>query len=829
MKTRMKPLAIACCWALTSPAFAAPEIEQILVLGQTGSASKSLAAQRQANNLITVASSDAIGDFPDANASESLQRLVGLSIERDQGEGRFVRVRGLAPDYNAVTINGARVPAPEAGRRAVALDVVPSDLVQSLTVTKSLTPDMDADSLGGAIDIKSSSAFDRDGEFFKFSSEAGYNALQDEFSPSLSAAYSNLFADETFGVAVAGSFVERKFGSDNVETGGGWDFDDAARMVDLEQRDYVITRERQGLAANLDWRPSETQQWFLRGLYSEFSDDEQRNAVVVEWEDGVDVNGSTAEAAVARELKQRKETQTIQSLSLGLDQQMGQWELGVMLGWGQSEEDTPDHIESAFEYDGDLPLSVTGSEKPLLAGDRFDYAGYELDGIEVSETFTSDQDQSLRLDLTRHFELADGELSVKFGAKASRRDKENDASFWALEDLDDAGVAEQDLLLSAYLGAEADYGLGDFGATTNLQSIRALVDQVGLAGYEDDVESTLGDFTMTEDIDAGYVMLTANLGELTLIGGARVEATRFSASGWRYDDAAGEFSPRAEDHEYTNTLPSLIARYDLDQDTVVRAAFTTSLVRPTFEQAAPGMLLEEDDGDVEAEFGNPTLEPLTANNFDLGIEHYMGRLGLLSAGLFYKDIDNFIYSTDIAGAVDFEDYAKAVTYVNGDSAELYGLELALVKQFDSLSYPWNGLLVSANATFTDAEASIQYFDDGEAFNRAIDFPSQSAQTGNLALGYQDETFNLRLSAAYKSSYLLEVGELDDPDYDVYEDDHLQLDLIAKVHVNKQLMLYFNALNLTNQAYYTYVNQPRFNAQYEEYGRSFQLGFSYSGF
>lgn len=829
MNTTLKPLALACCCALAAPAMAAEQLEQILVLGQAGSASKSLAAQRQADNLITVASSDAIGDFPDANASESLQRLVGLSIERDQGEGRFVRVRGLAPDYNAVTINGARVTSPEAGRRAVALDVVPSDLVESLTVTKSLTPDMDADSLGGAIDIKSTSAFDREGDFFKFSSEAGYNDLEQEYSPKLSAAYSSRFADNTFGLALAGSWFERKFGSDNVETGGGWDFDDQDLLVDLEQRDYQITRERQGLAANLDWRPSDNQQWYLRGLYSEFSDDEIRNAVVLEWEDGAQAEGPAQDAEVARELKLRKESQTIQSLSLGMDQQWEQWEFGAAVSWSQSKEDTPNHLESKFEYQDALPLAFAGSKSPRLAGDRFDYTGFELDGIEIAKTYAADEEVSGRFDISRHFQLDAGELTLKFGAKTSRREKTNNETLWALEDLDEAGISDEQLRLSAHAGELADYDLGEFGATTNPASIRALAAQVGLEGYEDDVESTLNDFTLNENVDAAYLMLTANLDRLTLIGGVRLEVTDFEAKGWLYDDVQETFSARDVKNDYTNFLPSLIVRYDLNEATVVRAAYTSSLVRPTFEQAAPGMLLEEDDGDLEAEFGNPALEPLEARNLDLGIEHYMGQLGLVSAGVFYKDIEQFIYQTDLAGSVGYENYKHANTYTNGDSAELYGLELAFVKQFDELPAPWNGLLVSANATLTESDASISYFDDGEKFSRDILFPSQSDTTANFALGYQDEQLSLRLSSAYKSSYLLEIGELDDANYDVYEDDHMQLDLIAKYHVTEQVMVYFNALNLTDQIYYTYVNQPAFNAQYEKYGRSFQLGFSYSGF
>lgn len=848
---KLSPLALACALALphtlaaqtqgptptTNNAPGAPlkptadtALEQIIVLGQAGSASKSLRAQRHADNLITVASADAIGNFPDANASESLQRLVGISIERDQGEGRFVRVRGLAPDYNAVTINGQRVPSPEAGRRAVALDVVPSDLVQSLTVTKALTADMDADSLGGAIDIKSASAFDRDGRFLKISSDASYNNLTRETSPKLTAAWSDIFADETLGVALAGSWSERNFGSDNTETGGAWDFDEApTRLTEAEARDYQITRSRQGLAANIDWHPTGQQHWYLRGLHSEFSDTEQRNALRAEWGDGVLPDGEAAMATSARELKQRTETQHIQSLTLGGEHQVSLWQVSLALGWSRSDEKTPDHLESVFESTEDLAVAVSHSKQPQVQGELYHYNDFELDSIEVAHSHATDTDRSLRLDALRDFDWGDNTLTLKFGAKAHRRQKDNDEQLWALDDLAEVGVAASQLQLSAHLGGPLNYSLGNFGSGIDAASIHQLVDTVGRNGYVDSVESTLNDFSIDEDVDAAYVMLTGRGEHLTLIGGLRYEATHMRAQGYRYDDTQEAFSPRTVDSDYHHWLPSLIARYELSDTTLARAAFTRSLVRPSFEQMAPGMLLEEDDGELEASFGNPLLQPLTANNIDLSLEHYLGRLGVVSAGIFYKAIDNVIFATDIAGSSGYENYAKAETFINGDKAELTGLELALVKQFDALSAPWSGLLLSANATITDAEASIAYIDDGRAQARAIPFPSQSDSTANLALGYQSDRLNVRVSAAYKSNYLVEVGELDDARYDVYEDNHLHLDFIAKVQLTPHLMVYGNALNLTDQPYYAYTHQARYNAQYERYGRTFQVGLSYTGF
>src|SRR5690606_35002692 len=205
-------------------------VENVIVIGQAAGINKALNKQRSADNIITAVSADAIGQFPDTNVSESLQRLPGLSIERDQGGGRYVRVRGMGPDFNAVTINGVNVPSPDSDRRAVALDVIPSDLLENLIVTKTLTPDMDANSLGGSIEVQSLSAFDREGLFYQITAEGSYDDNTEETSPKLALTASNLFSvgngTDNFGIAAGISSFKRDFGSDNVETGGEWEFED---------------------------------------------------------------------------------------------------------------------------------------------------------------------------------------------------------------------------------------------------------------------------------------------------------------------------------------------------------------------------------------------------------------------------------------------------------------------------------------------------------------------------------------------------------------------------------------------------------------------------
>ena len=190
-------------------------------------------------------------------------------------------------------------------------------------------------------------------------------------------------------------------------------------------------------------------------------------------------------------------------------------------------------------------------------------------------------------------------------------------------------------------------------------------------------------------------------------------------------------------------------------------------------------------------FGNTDLKPLESANFDLGIEHYMGRAGAVSAFLFYKDIDNFVYSADVAGTGDYVGFSEAFTSVNGDSAEVYGLELAYSQKFSWLPAPWSGLLLNANTTFTHSDADIEQFDPdlGAMRSRSISLPGQSDVTGNLTVGWENDKLSLRLSGNYKSSYLDEVGDVLDSRYDYTVDDQLFVDfrrVLLRLHRQEPL-------------------------------------------
>lgn len=806
--------------------------EHVEVVGQAASIDQALKEQRNSDNIESVVHADGVAQLPDANVAEAVQRLPGISVERDQGEGRFVSVRGLGPDLNSVTINGTLVPSPESARRAVALDVLPSELVQSLSVIKTLTPDMDANSLGGTVDVQSLSAFDHKGLFYTGTSEAGYNQNTHQTSPKFSGAISDRFSlgdgIDNFGVAAALSWNKRDFGSDNVETGGAWDFNDGARLNSFEQRVYDISRERTGGGLNFDYKPDDETQLYLRTLYSRFKDSETRNSTSLEF-DKPQAAGELGKAKAKRKLKQREETQEIQSYVFGGERMLGLWTLSGQAGYSTSSEDSPGHIAGAtFKGNSSFPNSGfydTEKPRPIIGAGFYDPSNFTLDKVDWEEQDTRDTEKNLRLDLARDYDVEGYASQVKFGGKVSRRNKDNDLNAWVYKDFDDAGFNDAQLNMTSFDKGNVHYQLGQFGPGISGGAIKDLIGGLNPGDYYDEQESRANDFKMREDINAAYVMNTVDIDDWRFIAGMRYEGTEFEAKGTGVRD--GAFEAQDTQRDYHHWLPGLHARYQLDKNTQLRAAWTNAVVRPTFGQLAPGFVIDDD----EASFGNPSLKPLESSNFDLGIEHYMGQAGTVSAFLFYKDIKNFVYNNDLAGSGEWVDFTEAHTYANGDSAKLYGLELAYSQKFDWLPAPWNGLLLGANTTFSRSSASIEGFDQATGRNRKrdIDLPNQSDTVGNLMLGWEDDTLSLRLSANYKSQYLYELAGISDKAHDLHVDAQTFVDFSARYSLTKNLQVSFEAQNLTDQPYFVYSGHRRYNNQYEEYGQTYSLGLTFTHF
>jgi TonB-dependent receptor len=790
----------------------------IVVTGQRASLQSALDKQRNAQGVLSVVHADGIGQLPDDNAAEALARLPGVTLERDQGEGRFVRVRGLGSDYNTISINGATVPASEAGRRSPGLDVVPAGLIRSLEVHKTLTPDMDASSLGGSVSVNTLTAFDVPGRLLSLDLGANHDTNLGATQPRLGATFADRFADGKLGVAVSVSRDQRRFASDNVETGGAWD---EGKLEELELRRYEIQRSRTGAAFSLDWRPAAGQQLYLRGFASRFADEETRQSLKVAFSDA-QAPGATGSATASRGLKARREIAQTASLALGGQVALSGWQASAEAGAGRADEDTPHALaSSAFEAKFSA-LGFTDSRRPVLQGPATlqDAALYKLNNFKLEDSLARDRVDHLKADLKREFALAGGDsLEFKAGAKATRRHKDNQQETWKLK-----GKTLGTPTFAAIAGSAAvAYPWSAFGPAGDAAKAQALWRGVNLSGSRDVADSVTGDFDMKEDLDAAYAQASWERGGLQLLGGVRLERISFQARGMALTD--GVPAPVSVDTRSTHWLPALMLRQDLGGQLLARAAFTSALVRPSFEQLSPGMVV---DGD-EAELGNPRLKPLRSRNLDIGVEQGLGRDGTLSAYAFSKRIRDFAFQTDLAGTPGWAGFSQVNTFANGDSARVHGVELAYNQALRQLPAPFNGLIVGANASLVRSKARVGGFDGGVWKSREISLPSQSDRSLNLSLGWEGQGLSARLALNTQSSYLLEVGDVFDAARDLRVDGQRRLDLSVKYKLSPALTLSADVANLGNQAYYVYQATPAQNAQYERYGRSLKLGLSWRAF
>ncbi|HVI99046.1 MAG TPA: TonB-dependent receptor [Sphingomonas sp.] len=812
----------------------------ILVMGQRANLLGALSRQRSADGVESVLTRDAVGQFPDQNVAESLRRLPGINILNDQGEGRFVSVRGLDPNLNAASINGVRVPAPESDVRSVALDVVSSDQIESIEVKKSLTPDMDADTIGASIEIHTTSAFDRKKDLLTGKIEGSYNDKRDSFTPKADVDFSTKLADN-FGISGGFSYYKREFSTDGIEAGGWNSTEDGVVYVEEpEYRDYDVDRKRINGSLSFDYKPSDTTTLYLRGIYSQFDDQETRSrlAFVFDGEpnaaEGDTVHFSDADdrIEVRRDLKDRFERQRIRSITLGGETDTGDWKLDYAAAWAKSSEYEngsldPTRFRARFEDQGVELDYHYDPRKPFFdvtsGADLFlDPTQYEFNRIERTALSDSvDEEYSVHADIGRTFAATGGEFTIQGGVKARWRDKSYDFN------LDYFGDYNGDFTLADVLGHQS-YSYFDIEPLPDRDAIRDFLAANGGNFEHDPAEegynSAISDYDAKEDILAGYLLGRWDSPSLRVIGGVRVERTRNELNGFlvsQYDEPedgpCGDITcvdPNRFKRSYTDWMPSVNVRYAAGEGLVLRAAAYKSLVRPNLKDLAPRFTINED---LEAEFGNPYLKPYSAWNFDASAEYYFQRDGAISANFFHKRIKDFIFTNTFDGGPNdpYGGVYNGVTYTeadipqNGDTANVTGAEFSYSQVLSFLPAPLDGLLVNFNYTYTDATGRLP---DG----RKIALPSSSKNTFNAVLGYEKGPLSLRAAGTFRDTYLDEVGS--QADEDRYVDNHFQLDLSAKFRITKGIQLFADWINVNNAPYFAYQNYggAKRLLQYEEY-------------
>ena len=816
---------------------AVTEFEEVVVVGFRLAQVSALQAKKTATGVLDAVTADDAGKLPDINAAESLQRVPGTSITIDQGEGRYVSIRGIDAGLNNVMIDGQTIGAPEGESRRIALDTIPSDVLSRLEVFKTVTPDMDANAIGGAVNLVTPSAFDHaETSRVTGSAEIGYYDLNGESPWAAALNYSGRFGgDERFGIVVSGSYSQRDYRSENIQGGAEWEEEGDFLIPDeYVLRDYELERIRQGVVVNLEYRPSDQLSLYWRNLLNEFRDTEERQQAIIDYRNGdlldqTPTSGTFTEAEGERLVKYRREEQSIFNSTLGGEYRVGSTTVSGSLTYGEAKQDTPFDNEWSFESSDPFPATYDTSNFfwRVDGGEPFaDAAAYEFNEISRADQLVEEELLIAQADLRKELDFGSTPGFLKLGLKYTSRDKESDATGVVYDGFDGdftldtvSRPGRKDFLTSVRnyypYGPRIDYR----AAEDVFSGENPAFEVSDLDSLE---ESLAADYTASEEIGAGYVMAGAELGRWSVVGGVRVEWTGADYGAYDLVFEDGDLVPelatfRKGSNSYTNYLPNLQARINARDDVIVRLAWTNTIGRPAYESLVPLREFEIDpdgDGGFEGSVveGNPELDPLESMNFDASVEWYLLPAGLISAAVFYKDIDNPIYTE----VTELEDETYEGTFFselsierprNASSGEIFGIELNLQQQFARLPSPLDGFGVALNFTWTDSEATV--------FGRSkkVPFFLQPDQVGNFAVFYEKYGFEGRLAWAWRSEYLDEVAG--DASQDIYVDDHSQLDLKLAYGPGETWKAYVEFRNLTDEPW-RYLNGNKRLAENEIY-------------
>ena len=870
-------MSLAIIIAITGPACAedgpsvggADNADMIVVSGNRLEKTARL-EQRRATELVDIQPIETMQKYPDINAAESLARMPGVTIDIDESEGRLVNIRGIDGDLNGATFGGASMlnTFPNATQfnktgRAVLFNSIPSGVIDRMVVTKSWTPEQQADGIGGSVELTPRSAMGHDRFFVEGHLGGGIETEQGKalFDDSVAVGGGfgkNADGDALFHAVVSQSQRNDRRGFDDVEEnyadkpgilGGAFPEDKAFKT--LEYRHYRYSRHRYGYSADIDFTPDSRNLFFVRGALMGINEHVNRQLFQF-----AGLNGSAGTlkydpanpdafvatgASLNNIVRDRAELSRNLIVQGGGKHEFGEFKIDWMASYVRSSFNNPYDRISTFTGPSGLTIgynNIADSNRPTatVAGgvNIADPSLYTLHDIQNSAELARDSEYSYRLNISKPLHLFAND-ALKIGGMLRYRNK------WDMK-------AANSLVM-----ANPTTGVGTGPALSQLQGLGPVdnfYDGLANIGYEPDlaaIASRYGAQVATvpfnlanpatlvfndhENIAAGYIQYGGDIGALHFLAGVRVETTKQTLGGvasQTFVDSSGTTIPAnsiyAPSKTYTYAFPSLHLTYTIRSDIQLRASYSTSIARPGFFQTEAKQTINI--GSFTINKGNPDLKPSYANNFDLGLYYYLPHSGILSVSLFYKKISNFIASRAVTQSVTVaglsHDYLVS-SYFNVNGTWARGIEANYVQKFTALPGILGGLGVDLNAMFAGSKVNLKSGLPSQMI------PGMSAFVGNASLFYEGHGLNLRLALNHLSSTLYSIGgghtnfSYASIPTDIYLAARTSLDASASYDVTPRVNLYWSVKNITDTPLYGYEGLYRRPIHREYYGQTYEAG------
>ena len=770
-------------------------LEGVVVYGKlTRGQAKALNKQKNLPNIANVVSKELFLQYPDISAAETVQRIPGISITRDQGEGEFVQIRGISEQFNAVTLNGQRLPSaePDAGR-AVGLDLVQSYLIETITVTKALRPDMDSDALGGMVDFQLRKAGDDfEGQIF---TGYGYNDQESVFRDfgkditNFSGFVSQRFLDKKLGVLLAGSY----FNTDRGSIFQSWRYLDKEANTLSRRRatDYDINRERYGFVTNFDYVFNPYNKLELSANYNRYLDEEIRRQI----------RFTTSNNREERRIRNRLEDQETIFFQLKGNHIFNNFELDYAGSYGVAEENLPNRTEWRFRRDNELFWTqLSRQDRENMRPDiTFDLPDLEFNSLRYTPRNTEEEAYTGSFNLKIPF-LENDKSSLKVGSKIRYLDRTFRQASLNIKETD---LTPPEALLSS--------GYPFAGVKFNDQAAIDLNLDGSIA--DADFDNDEGSYNAEETVVAAYIMNTTQwTDKFSTIAGLRLESTNVDYEQVSTQNKGGG--------NYNTWLPSVHGVYKLDDKTQFRASYSSGLSRPEYTSLVPVDISNDEDQEINR--GNPDLEATTAQNLDLMFERYSNNLGFFSIGLFAKFLDNTIVTGSFTENINGTDFV-VFRPENRGSANLYGAEFAVNQKLSILNLSFlKDISINANYTYVDSE--VDFGDERD------DLPlvHSPKHTGNLSFIYDNAKngLSLVLAGAYRR-FMFDKFESGDV---IWLDSTFHLDASIGYDFTKKLNAKIKINNITNESNTEFNGKPSDDSsrvhEREKYGYWATFGLEY---
>jgi TonB-dependent receptor len=842
--------------------------ESILVTAPrvTGEA-EAVNIERNADNLVQVIPAEVIQSLPNANMADALGRLPSVTLERDEGEGKYVQVRGLEPRLTNALIDGVNVPSPEPGVRQVKFDSIPADMVESVQISKTLQPNMEGDGIGGSVNMITKISTEM--PTISLGAVGGYTPIingRGETEETGTVGY-RFGQAKKFGVIFGGSYDWNGRGINDIEP-----VPDIATLASGQQvswkdgmdiRDYQYFRTRWGLAGTMDYKLSEASNIYLRGFYSDFhnygdrfkyslTDNTPGIQLLAPGNVGCPVDPTTNETTTpcagtpSANGELRNPDIGVSNLVLGgvhnLTSTWFAWDVAVSRGWygNSSSRDAdfgagPNFTSSTCQYD---PANTANIYLPRWSGDCFNEINnpslYVLKDIRQNLGLSAQLNIEASGSGAKRYHLGSKLATIEVGARFRNAHKFNDGYQWTVTPTGNIGMAT---FPNAF--TDPNYyngGTYNLGYQPSFENVFAFYN--ANTSLFNPVSSTQGidgqEYDLIEKVTAGYFMNTVDLSSRwRLVAGLRIEATSENGTNFLFNNISNSIAPNKFAGSYITYLPSAALKYGVSPNDNLRFIYARGLSRPDPQDIAEAIQISTNGNGTfpfTAQLDNPNLKAETGDDLDVLYDHYFSTFGVFSVGYFYKFLHNPILTTQFdcfqctpPGGI-LGNYQETQP-VNAGSGWVTGVEVAYLQHFSALPGAWGGLGLSANYGYTASQASgIPNRSDHPML------PRTSPNAFNISPTYDRGRVSLRLGISYNQANIQlyqftdgTPGGIKGPLSDFYFYTHVQVDAQGSLRLNHGLTAVFQALDLNNEVFGFYQGSPQYMIQREYYQPTYSLG------